>query len=119
MSGSGAQAEDIALEHLLGRGLQLITRNYRCRGGEIDLIMSDKQILVFIEVRHRTRTDFGTPEATVSHSKRRRLVLAARTYLYTHLMYAARPMRFDVLAIQGPLLERRIRWVQNAFASDE
>lgn len=81
--------------------------------------MSDREILVFIEVRHRTRADFGSPEATVSLSKRRRLVLAARTYLYTHPMYAERPTRFDVLAIQGPLLETRIRWIQNAFASDE
>ncbi|GMV69797.1 MAG: UPF0102 protein [Pseudomonadota bacterium] len=108
-------AEDLALSHLERRGLILIARNHACRGGEIDLIMQDGATLVFIEVRHRTRPEFGTPEETVGIGKQRRLLLAAQHYLLSNPARADRPMRFDVVALCGPLVRAEFRWIRNAF----
>lgn len=114
----GAWAEERALAYLQAHGLALLARNYRCRGGELDLVMEGSGMLVFVEVRHRARTDFGTPEETVTANKRKRLLLAARTYLLHHPRHATRPMRFDVVALQGKLPEAPIRWIRNAFGAD-
>lgn len=114
----GAWAEERALAYLQMHGLALLARNYRCRGGELDLVMEGSGMLVFVEVRHRASADFGTPEETVTASKQKRLLLAARTYLLRHPRHAARPMRFDVLSLQGKLPEARIKWIRNAFGAD-
>lgn len=108
-------AEDLALSHLERRGLILMTRNYACRGGEIDLIMQDGATLVFVEVRHRTGHQFGTPEETVGLGKQRRLVLAAQHYLARNPALAKQPMRFDVVALSGPLARAEFRWIRNAI----
>ena len=115
---AGAQAEEQALAYLQANGLRFLTRNYRCRGGELDLIMTDGDMLVFIEVRHRTWNDFGAPEETVTSSKRQRLLLAARTYLVRHPRHARRPARFDVVSLEGRFPEIRIRWIRNAFGAE-
>jgi putative endonuclease len=114
----GAWAEERALAYLQAHGLALLARNYRCRGGELDLVMEGSGMLVFVEVRHRASADFGTPEETVTASKQKRLLLAARTYLLCHPRHAARPMRFDVVSLQGKLSEARIKWIRNAFGAD-
>jgi putative endonuclease len=75
-------------------------------------------MLVFVEVRHRASADFGTPEETVTSNKRKRLLLAARTYLLHHPQHAARPMRFDVVSLQGKRPEAHIKWIHNAFGAD-
>ena len=98
------------------RGLVLVQRNYRvargpsARGGEIDLVMRDRDgTLVFVEVRQRRGSTHGGAAASVTTAKQRRLVLAARHYL---LRFAAPPpCRFDVLAIDGDSLT----WLQAAF----
>lgn len=105
----GKEAEDAALTYLRRQGLRLESRNYRCRGGEIDLIMRDAAYWVFVEVRYRRTSRFGTPQATVDFRKQRRLALAARHFLAGH---AESPCRFDVVAIGG---EGRIEWLKNAF----
>lgn len=93
------------------RGWRLVSRNYRCRGGEIDLIMRDRDgVLVFVEVRARRRADFGGALQSITAAKRRRLILAARHYL---LRRPAGRCRFDVIAFEGwpPV----VRWLPDAF----
>jgi putative endonuclease len=110
---SGAQAEDLACAHLERAGLKLLARNYRCPQGEIDLVMDDRDALVFVEVRYRRTNDFGTPAETVDRRKQARLQAAAGHYLLTHS--ADRACRFDVVAVSGR--DVRIDWLRDAFSS--
>ena len=112
--GDGGEAR--ALAHLLAHGLTLVQRNYRvaagpnARGGEIDLVMRDRDgTLVFVEVRSRKTTGFGGAAATVGLVKQRSLVFAARCFLRGHATPPA--CRFDVVAIEGDHVE----WLQAAF----
>ncbi|MEO7008648.1 MAG: YraN family protein [Caldimonas sp.] len=113
---TGDAAEALALAHLLGRGLTLVRRNYRvargprARGGEVDLILRERDgTLVFVEVRSRRGAGHGGAAASVSAAKQRSLVFAARNFL---LGYASPPpCRFDVVAIDGA----RIEWLRAAF----
>jgi putative endonuclease len=92
------------------QGLRLVERNYRCKGGEIDLIMhTPAGELVFVEVRQRASRAFGGAAASVTGTKQRRLVLAAQHYLARLARVPA--CRFDVVAIDGGRLE----WIENAF----
>lgn len=79
--------EQRALTYLRQRGLTLVASNYTCKGGEIDLVMRDRDTLVFVEVRQRDGTGYGGAAASISPAKIRRLVRAAQTYLlrYTRL----------------------------------
>lgn len=106
---SGAEAEQVAERYLIRQGLKLATRNYRCRGGEIDLIMRDGATLVFVEVRARARSDFGGAAESITASKQARIILAARHYLAQHQIDA--PCRFDAVLIQAG----RLQWLQAAF----
>jgi len=108
----GKEAEDRAAALLLQRGLHLVQRNYRCRGGEIDLIMRDGNCVVFIEVRYRGRTDFGDALSSVDQRKRQRITLAARHYLATSGW--AGPCRFDVI---GFGCDAKAQWIRDAFGT--
>jgi putative endonuclease len=112
----GQDGETLALHHLLAQGLTLVQRNYRvargpgARGGEVDLVMRERDgTLVFVEVRRRTRTDRGGAAATVGAGKQQRLIYAARHYLLQCRVVP--PCRFDVVAIDGASLE----WIRAAF----
>lgn len=109
----GRLGERRAEDFLRKRGLRCITRNWRCRMGEIDLVMHDGESLVFVEVRLRGITGFADGVASVDAGKRRRLVRAARHFLMHHAQYADRPCRFDVIGIGGA--ENRINWIPHAF----
>lgn len=109
----GAEKERLAERFLAARGLRLVARNHRCRYGEIDLVMRDAGILVFVEVRFRRSSRFGTPVETVDRHKQRRLIAAAQHYLSVHP--CALPCRFDVLGIGG---RDEIQWVRDAFVVD-
>jgi len=113
--GRGREAEEAALRYLLGQGLSLVARNHRCRAGEIDLVMTDGPVLVFVEVRARSRTRYGTPEESVGPRKQARVDAAARHFLATHPGLAQRAMRFDVVAISGSDTDNGIRWIRAAF----
>jgi putative endonuclease len=113
----GRAAEDRALAHLQRAGLQLVARNYRvargpgARGGEVDLILRDRDgTLVFVEVRARADMRHGGAAASIGANKRASLVFAARHYLAA-LRGAWPPCRFDVVAIDGDAIE----WLQGAF----
>jgi putative endonuclease len=109
---SGDAAEDRALDWLLGRGLQLVARNYRTPhrgGGEIDLVMRDSATLVFVEVRKRASRGFGGAAASVGGVKQRRIVFAARHFL---MRFREPPAcRFDVVTVEAG----RIDWLKAAF----
>jgi len=106
----GQTAEARAAAFLQARGLKLLARNWRCRFGEIDLIMRDGATLVFIEVRLRSRNDFGGAAASITPAKQRKLLAAARQYLAT--LKTLPPCRFDVVALSG---DDAPDWIRNAF----
>ncbi len=106
----GAQAEQIAARFLQRQGLTLVDTNYRCRFGEIDLILRDGETLVFAEVRLRSRSDFGGAAASIDAHKQQRLILAAQHYLAS--LSRVPPCRFDALLLDGA---GNIEWVNNAF----
>lgn len=117
----GRTAEEDALRHLECAGLQLLMRNYRCRAGEIDLVMIEPEtgVLVLVEVRSRSRREFGSAAATVGFAKQRRCWLAARHLLLTRRELRRLRARFDVVAIDPaaePGAAPTITWIRNAFA---
>ena len=112
----GGHAERRARDWLRERGLTTVAVNYRCRLGELDLVMLDGPTLVFVEVRWRRHGDYGGPLASVDARKQRRLTQAARHYLGHHPDQAQRPCRFDVLGLEpGDDGKIQYQWIQNAF----
>ncbi|MDB5986064.1 MAG: hypothetical protein JWR16_1117 [Nevskia sp.] len=115
----GAAAEAQAQRHLEAAGLRLIARNWRCRGGELDLVMRDRDTLVFVEVRSRARSDYGSALETIDARKQARLTLAARSFLNQHPEHAARPARFDVVALDGAADQpQTLDWLRAAFDAE-
>jgi len=116
---TGASYEDVALAHLEKAGLALLARNFNCRYGEIDLVMNEQNVVVFVEVRYRRgaslRGGYGDGAESVSAGKRAKLVRAAETFLASHARLAQRPCRFDVLAIADGDGTPVIDWRRNAF----
>jgi len=108
----GADAEQIAAEYLSQQGLILVERNYRCRFGEIDLIMTEQDALVFVEVKMRSNDAFGGAAASITSAKQAKLLLTARHYLSGLKHESA--CRFDVVLITGKQ-NIRIEWIRNAF----
>lgn len=95
----GAAAESLALQYLKNQGLTLVEKNFNLKQGEIDLIMMDSGTLVFVEVRFRRNSKYGTPADTVNTSKQKKLVLTASIYLQQKGLTDRYPCRFDVVAI--------------------
>ena len=109
----GDAAESLALAHLKRAGLALLERNYRTPGrggGEIDLIMREPDgTTVFVEVRKRASPSHGGAAASVSFTKQRRIVFAARFYLMR--LRTPPPCRFDVVVVEPA----GVQWLQAAF----
>jgi len=105
----------MALHHLRAAGLQLVTRNYRCHRGELDLVMRQGPLLVFVEVRQRASDRFGEAAETVDWRKRTRLLATAAHYLQSHPAATRSPCRFDVVSVNGPPSDAQLRWIANAF----
>lgn len=114
----GDQAEQRALEFLIGEGLRPVIRNFRCRSGEIDLVMLHGECLTFVEVRYRTCTEYSAPAPTVDRRKQRKLLRTAALFLARQQRYASHTVRFDVVAITGDGL-RSIQWIQDAFRPND
>lgn len=113
---AGDAAEQAALEYLQSRGLSLVSRNYLCRGGEIDLIMLDGKTLALIEVRLRSTIRFGGAAGSVTARKQQRIVLAARHLLMTRRELARYAARFDVVALEpGRDGKYQMEWLRDAF----
>ncbi len=115
----GARAEDLALRHLRANGLTTIVRNFRCRMGEIDLVMRDGNLLVFVEVRHRQRNRFPSAAVSVDIYKQRKLTRAALIFLGQNRSIADWPVRFDVVTLE-PASDGKLSlmWIQDAFRPD-
>ncbi len=111
----GERAEQLALDHLRANGLHCLARNYRCRLGEVDLIMRDAHVLVFVEVRYRRSARFGGATASITSAKRRRLRRTAEHYLLSHRSLRGASCRFDVVAVEGFDEPGQLHWHQRAF----
>jgi putative endonuclease len=94
----GKQAEEFAADYLQERGFRIIDRNWRCRWGELDLIAREGEQMVFIEVKARSTHDFGSPEESLTRSKKGRLLKTAWQYLET-VGKLDSEWRFDLIAI--------------------
>ena len=113
---AGSRAEALARHHLERAGLALVRSNFRCRLGEIDLVMRDQDCLVFIEVRFRRSRRFAAPALTVDAHKQRRIAQAAGMFLARHPSLADEAVRFDVVAIDGAADgPAAIQWLPDAF----
>ena len=111
--GTGGAAEAAAAQFLAGQGLSLICANYRCRLGEIDLVLRDGPSIVFVEVRLRTNPGFGGAAESIGPRKRARIIAAARHYLAGKPEV---PCRFDVVLLDR-LEPPRIEWIRDAFSA--
>ena len=113
----GRKGEEIALKYLTDKGYELIARNYRFkRFGELDLIMKDGKYLVFVEVRTKKNTAFGTPLETVDYAKRRQIEKMAQLYFTKEKIPEDTFCRFDVVGIVLPdNAEPKIEHIQDAF----
>lgn len=112
---AGMAAESEACRYLESRGLVLLERNFRCRGGEIDLVMRDGRCIALIEVRLRSDLRFGGAAGSIDFRKQQRLAVAARYLLLKRHALRHFPLRFDVITFEpgGPALA--IRWIKDAF----
>ncbi|OUS30544.1 YraN family protein [Thalassotalea sp. 42_200_T64] len=112
----GSFYEQAALNYLLEHRLILIEKNFQCRLGEIDLIMQDRQTLVFVEVKYRKSTHFGDPLEMVSRTKQQKICKTAQVFLQKQGMNEYNTYcRFDVVSIKGPSASTEITWLKNAF----
>ncbi len=110
----GRDAESDALTFLTARGLKLIERNYRCKFGEIDLVMLDKDTICFVEVRFRSSDGYVDGVESITKSKVQRLVRTAEHYIANNRKREDLFYRFDVLS-----LGTTVDWIQNAFSADD
>lgn len=108
----GRWAEDIACAYLCQQGLKMLKRNYRCFAGEIDLIMQQGEILVFVEVRYRMLLHHGE---SIDIHKQHRVITTATHYLSTHRSLQKYACRFDVILISGRRKDPQLRWITDAF----
>lgn len=111
----GDIAEKIATKYIQKQRLRIIEANYKSRWGEIDLIALDNDILVFIEIRYRKSTNFGTALETVDNNKRQRIIKTAQYFLFNNPQYEKLDARFDLIGLTGELEKPDIEWFQAAF----
>lgn len=109
----GQRGEDAAARYVEKCGLKILTRNFRCRGGEIDLVCRDGKALVFVEVRLRGNASHGGAGASITVTKQARIILAAQHYLARNNAFDV-DCRFDCVLIDG----QDIEWIRDAFAAD-
>lgn len=111
----GRWAEEIAARHLTEHGLVCRERNFRSRYGEIDLVMEDGPLVVFVEVRSRAGTGFMDPAESVDRKKRNRLSRTADSWLRTRCGKVVPACRFDVVTVTGRSGDADVRWLKGAF----
>ncbi|TJY63332.1 YraN family protein [Sinimarinibacterium sp. CAU 1509] len=108
----GDLAEDAALKLLKRHGLRPLMRNFRCRGGELDLVMLDGEVLVVIEVRARTHGAWGGATESIDARKQQRIVHATQLFVAARPEHARRAIRFDVVLFEG---DAAPQWIAAAF----
>mgnify|MGYP000170996832 CR=1 FL=1 len=116
MRTQGTFFEQIAKEYLLNSHLALETENFNCKLGEIDLVMTDGNTMVFVEVKQRANNHYGGALAAVTPKKQQRIIKSAMFYCQTkNINFEQQACRFDVVAITGGSPPYQIQWVKNAF----
>jgi putative endonuclease len=110
----GKQGERVAEQYLKRKGYKVVERNYRCAAGELDLIVLDRRVVVFVEVKTRTGHGFGTPLEAVEFRKQRKMIQAAQFFLTAKRLHQ-RDARFDVVGISWPSGEPVVEHIENAF----
>jgi putative endonuclease len=111
----GQRGEESACKYLQAKGLALLQKNYRCIYGEIDLIMRDQDVIVFVEVRCRSREDYGTALESINDNKIQKLIKTATHFLQIKKWLHKIQSRFDVVAIQSATGKIHLEWIKNAF----
>ena len=115
----GKTAEAAARQYLEAQGLKLVETNYRCRYGEIDIIMHDSNALVFIEVRYRSNPHYGTGAESIDFRKQQKLLASANHYLQKNRLATNQSCRFDVISLSGGARNTvdpaSIQWICNAI----
>lgn len=115
----GKDAEKHAETFLKSQKLKLISRNYSCRFGEIDLIMQDRSTLVFVEVRHRKSRSFGGAAASVTRTKQQRIIKTAKWFLSQKPTFQKMDCRFDVIAFEDDAAPNHPLWYKGAFSATD
>ena len=110
----GREGEKIAERYLKKKGYKLVERNYRCLSGEVDLIVLDRRVIVFVEVKTRSDDRFGTPFEAVEARKQRKMIRAAQFFLHAKGLQQ-REARFDVVGISWPGRQPVVEHIENAF----
>ncbi|OGT35097.1 MAG: YraN family protein [Gammaproteobacteria bacterium RIFCSPHIGHO2_12_FULL_37_14] len=111
----GKSAELVACQFLLKKGLRLLTTNYRCYYGEIDIIMQDSDDIVFVEVRGRGSNKYGSALESINKSKIKKIIKTATHFLQRKKLLYQVTSRFDVVAINQLASKWDIDWIKNAF----
>jgi putative endonuclease len=118
MRDTGTEFEQRASVELERAGLKPLARNYTTRHGELDLVMLDRDTVVFVEVRYRVRAGHGDALASITRGKQDKLIRTAQLWLAAYPQYAQRPCRFDVISYDGPATDARMQWMRGAFEAD-
>lgn len=116
----GNKAENAAHHFLINKGCTLVAKNYAWRGGELDLVMQDKEFLVFIEVRYRTQAHYGDSAESITWQKQRRIIKTAQHFLQKHKLTNQSACRFDIITAKPDLSHQgglQIGWIKNAFGA--
>ncbi|MFV2056150.1 MAG: YraN family protein [Thiohalomonadales bacterium] len=112
----GLDAESRVLNFLQKKGLHLIERNFRCKLGEIDLIMRHQRDVAFVEVRMRNNTSFGHAVETITRNKQLKIIRAASYYLQLNPRFAQMGCRFDVVSVTKRMDHgENFDWIEDAF----
>jgi putative endonuclease len=112
----GQTSESFALQYLVDNGLQYLVKNYRNRQGEIDIILLEGDIHVFVEVKYRKNGQFGGAISAVTYKKTQKIKQCAKFYLQQEgLNEYNTPCRFDIIALEGDINKPQISWLKNAF----
>ena len=111
------KAEKQALQFLKKQGLRLISKNFACSMGEVDLVMQDKETLVFIEVRFRSSSAYGSAASTITNKKQQKLRKTAAYFLQNHPKHNHRTCRFDAVAVSDndAAPKKSLEWIKSAF----
>jgi len=112
----GVAAENVARRYLENKGLTLVTTNFHCKLGEIDLIMKHRTTLVFVEVRYRSNETYGSGLDSINHKKQKKIVRTAQYYLQQGYGNRLPSCRFDAIDVKGDLSNTpQCDWISNAF----
>lgn len=113
--GIGTVVENAACDFLQQRAVQIVQRNFRCKLGEIDIVALEQQMLVFVEVRFRKNSAYGSAAESIDWRKQQKIVRTAERFLQTNPAFNTHRCRFDVVAISNTIQAPHIEWIKDAF----